>query len=146
MYLFTKIAPNNLKRYTTLYMKRDESTTIGELKELIVRFRDERGWKSEHSPKNLSMSIAIEAAELMEHFQWDTYRKEDKQAIADELADILSYCLNLADVMEIDVATTFRSKLERAAKKYPVELFNPERTSNDEYHKIKKAYRQGKEV
>lgn len=124
---------------------KDHETTIQDLKELIVKFRDERGWKVEHNPKNLSMSIAIEAAELMEHFQWDTYRKEDKQAVADELADVISYCLNLADAMNIDVATAFRDKLDRAKQKYPVELFNPERKSNDEYHKIKKAYRQGKE-
>jgi dCTP diphosphatase len=126
-------------------MKQDHETTVQELKELVAKFRDERGWKKEHSPKNLSMSIAIEAAELMEHFQWDTYNKGDKQAIADELADIISYCLNLADVMEIDVATTFRDKLDRAAKKYPLELFNPKRSgSAEEYHKIKKAYRGGK--
>jgi dCTP diphosphatase len=124
-------------------MKKDHETTVQELKELIVKFRDERGWKDEHTPKNLSMSIAIEAAELMEHFQWDTYRKEDKPAIADELADVIAYCFNLADAMDIDVATSFRSKLERAAKKYPVELFNPDSKNNDEYHKIKKAYRQG---
>lgn len=123
-------------------MKQDRETTVQELKDLIAKFRDERGWKSEHSPKNLSMSIAIEAAELMEHFQWDTYRKDDKQAVADELADILAYCLNLADIMDIDVATTFRDKLGRAAVKYPIDLFNPGRKSNDEYHKIKKAYRE----
>ena len=125
-------------------MKKDDQTTVQELKILVAKFRDERGWKTEHSPKNLAMSIAIEAAELMEHFQWTTYRKDDKQAVADELADVISYCLNLADAMDIDVSTAFRSKLERAAKKYPVELFNPERAGNDEYHKIKKAYRQGK--
>jgi dCTP diphosphatase len=126
-------------------MKKDHETTVQELKELVVKFRDERGWKKEHSPKNLSMSIAIEAAELMEHFQWDTYNKGDKQAIADELADILSYCLNLADTLDIDVATTFRDKLDRAAKKYPLELFNPKRSGNaEEYQNIKKAYRGGK--
>lgn len=127
-------------------MKQDRETTVQELKELVAKFRDERGWKAEHNPKNLSMSIAIEAAELMEHFQWDTYRKEDKQAIADELADILAYCFNLADTMDIDIATAFRDKLERAAKKYPLDMFNPDRTgSAEEYHKIKKAYRAGKQ-
>lgn len=125
-------------------MKRDDATTIAELKELIVAFRDERGWKDEHSPKNLSMSIAIEAAELMEHFQWDTYRRENKQEIADELADILSYCLNLADVLDIDVATTFRDKLKRAALKYPVEKFNRNNKNVEEYYEVKKAYREGK--
>lgn len=125
---------------------KDDKTTIEDLKQLIVQFRDERGWKKEHTPKNLSMSIAIEAAELMEHFQWTTYRQEDKQAVAHELADIIAYCLNLADAMDIDVATAFRSKLEKAKQKYPVELFNPARTGADEYHKIKKAYRKGKET
>ncbi len=123
---------------------KDDETTIDDLKKLIVAFRDERGWKEEHTPKNLSMSIAIEAAELMEHFQWTTYRKDDKQAVADELADIISYCLNLAYTMDIDIATTFRSKLDRARVKYPVELFNPDNKNNDAYHKIKKAYREGK--
>lgn len=122
----------------------DHETTIQELKDLVAAFRDERGWQEEHTPKNLSMSIAIEAAELMEHFQWDTYRKDDKQAVADELSDIISYCLNLADTMEIDVATAFRSKLNRAAKKFPVELFNPDSKNPEQYHKIKKAYREGK--
>ncbi|MGH7157616.1 MAG: nucleotide pyrophosphohydrolase [Candidatus Saccharimonadales bacterium] len=125
-------------------MKRDDGTTIQELKELISKFRDERGWKDEHSPKNLSMSIAIEAAELMEHFQWSTYRQEDKQAVADELADILAYCFNLADVMDIDIATSFRGKLDRARQKYPVETFNPDNKNVDAYYAAKKAYREGK--
>lgn len=125
-------------------MKRDHETTIAELKELIAKFRDERGWKDEHSPKNLSMSIAIEAAELMEHFQWDGYRRENKQEIADELADVLAYCLNLADVMDIDVATTFRDKLDRARQKFPVETFNPDNKNVDAYYAAKKAYRKGK--
>lgn len=125
-------------------MKKDHETTVQELKNLIAEFRDERGWKDEHSPKNLSMSIAIEAAELMEHFQWDTYRQENKQEIADELADVLSYCFNLADILDIDVATTFRDKLDRARKKYPVEKFNPNNKNVGAYYAAKKAYREGK--
>lgn len=125
-------------------MQKDDKTTIADLKGLIAKFRDERGWKDEHSPKNLSMSIAIEAAELMEHFQWDTYRRENKQEIADELADIFAYCLNMADVLDIDVATTFRDKLERAAIKYPVEKFSPGNKNTDLYFQTKKAYREGK--
>ncbi len=57
-------------------MKKDDQTTVQELKTLVAKFRDERGWKEEHNPKNLAMSIAIEAAELMEHFQWTTYQGE----------------------------------------------------------------------
>ncbi len=123
-------------------VKRDAETTIEELKQLVVAFRDERGWGKHHTPKNLAMSIAIEAAELMEVLQWDEYTKRNQEKIADELADVLIYCYNLADVTGIDIATAFKSKLERAKEKYPLELFNTEQDSPDEYDRIKKAYRQ----
>jgi NTP pyrophosphatase (non-canonical NTP hydrolase) len=122
----------------------DRDTTIQELKDLIKAFRDERGWTKHHTPKNLAVSIAIEAAELMEHFQWETYQKNDKQALANELADILMYCMDFATVMDIDVANAYRAKLEHAKKKYPVEVFNPDNDNVDEYFKVKKAYRQSK--
>lgn len=122
----------------------DDQTTIQELKDLVAAFGDERGWGKHYTPKNLAISIAIEAAELMEHFQWDNYRKEDKEAIAAELADVLSYCLNFAHRMDIDIATTFRAKLEAAKKKYPTETFNPENDGAEEYFRIKKAYREHK--
>lgn len=122
----------------------DATTTIQELKDLIVAFRDERGWQKHHTPKNLVMSIAIEAAELMEHFQWDGLSDADKQEVADELADVLSYCLSFADALDIDIATAFRNKLEKTRKKFPVELFNAERASAEDYKRIKQQYRQGK--
>ncbi|GAB4414903.1 MAG: nucleotide pyrophosphohydrolase [Anaerolineae bacterium] len=92
-------------------------------------FRDARNWRQFHSPKNLSMSIAIEAAELMEHFQWLTTDEATilaqtdpaaRQAIAEELADVLIYCLSLADVLEYDVAEIIFNKLAKNATKYPV--------------------------
>lgn len=126
--------------------KTDADTTLQELKSLVIQFRDERGWARHHTPKNLSMSIAIEAAELMEHFQWDLYPQKDKQKIADELADILAYCFNLAATLDIDVATAFRDKLERASKKFPVEKFNPNQDDPEEYARIKQAYRSGKRI
>ncbi len=125
-------------------MKSDAETTIKELKDLIVAFRDERGWQVHHKPKNLAMSIAIEAAELMEHFQWDDFSDNDKQEIAAELADVLAYCFNLADTLDIDIATAFRDKLKKSEKKFPVELFNPSRQSPEDYKRIKQAYRQKK--
>jgi dCTP diphosphatase len=126
-------------------MKRDPQTTIQELKDLIAKFSDERDWGRHHTPKNLAVSICIEAAELLEHFQWEEYQQDDKQKMADELADILMYAFNFANVMDIDVATAYRQKLERAEKKYPTELFNTERVGKDDFHAIKQRYRSGKE-
>lgn len=100
------------------------------IQQAVREFRDARQWRQFHSPKNLSMSIAIEAAELMEHFQWLTtieaaeLAQSDparRQAITEELADVLIYCLSLADVLECDVAEIIFDKLRKNAQKYPVE-------------------------
>jgi dCTP diphosphatase len=127
-------------------MGRDSDTTIQELKDLVVKFREERDWGKHHTPQNLAMSISIEAAELLEHFQWGDYSKkpEDLAEIADEMGDILAYLLNLSDRLGIDVATAYRDKLAKAAKKYPVELFNKDRDSTADYNRIKKTYRSKK--
>lgn len=119
----------------------DKETTVQDLKDLVIKFRDERNWAKHHSPKNLAMSIAIEAAELMEIFQWDEYTKREEKHIAEELADVLIYCFNFADTLNIDVATAFRAKLKAAAIKYPEEIFNKRTDSPDEYHRVKQAYR-----
>jgi dCTP diphosphatase len=123
----------------------DSTTTIQQLKDLVVTFREQRSWGTHHTPKNLAMSIAIEAAELMEHFQWDEYGQKDQAELADELADILIFCLNFAETVQIDVASSFRSKLARAEKKYPVELFNESSDDEADYIRIKKAYREKKD-
>ena len=122
----------------------DAHTTIQELKDLVIRFSEARNWGTHHTPKNLAMSIAIEAAELMEHFQWDEYSAHDKQEVADELGDILAYCFNLAARLDIDVASAYKAKLARAEQKYPVSLFNAQQDSPADYARIKKAYRAGK--
>lgn len=122
--------------------KGDAKTTIQELKNLVIKFETERGWKKHHNPKNLAASICIEAAELLEHFQWDEYRQEDQQAIADELADIIFNCLNFASVMDIDISSAFLSKFKRIEEKYPVKIFNPDNDNAADYFRIKKAYRQ----
>lgn len=128
----------------------DSNTNLQELKSLVAQFRDERGWRKHHQPKNLAMSVCIEAAELLEHFQWDELGEKDKAEIADELADVLINCVNFADVMDIDIAGTFINKLERAKKKYPVSIFSPERGggTSDDYITVKRAYRaqKGKSV
>jgi NTP pyrophosphatase (non-canonical NTP hydrolase) len=106
----------------------DQETTVAELREVISRFVDERDWNQFHSPKNLSMSLAIEAAELMEHFQWISTEASrsigadaDKLTeVADELSDIICYALAIANELEIDVSQALRSKMEKNAIKYPV--------------------------
>ncbi len=106
----------------------DTTTSIEALKQQVSRFVDARKWRPFHTPKNLSMSLAIEAAELMEHFQWLTPEEASaavwdpakRVAIGEELADVLCYALALAARMELDIATTVADKLEKNALKYPV--------------------------
>ncbi|MGI0134425.1 MAG: nucleotide pyrophosphohydrolase [Candidatus Micrarchaeaceae archaeon] len=121
----------------------DATTTIQTLKDELAAFRSERGWTG-LTPRSQAISIVLEAAELVEHFQWDEYDPERKDEIADELANVLTYCLGLANELGIDVAATYRDKLERARQKYPTHIFNPEHTgdkANAAYDHIKKAYR-----
>ena len=109
----------------------DQDTTVAALRELVASFVDQRDWHQFHSPKNLSMSLAIEAAELMEHFQWiDTEASrrvgeeaQKREAISDELADILCYALAMANELSIDVATALRDKMRKNEAKYPAPEF-----------------------
>lgn len=108
----------------------DTSTTIADLRQLVRHFVDERDWRQFHSPKNLSMSLAIEAAELMEHFQWigiaeSRYVKDDPAKLAlvrDEMADVLCYILALANELDLDLSAAIRDKMVKNAAKYPAEL------------------------
>jgi dCTP diphosphatase len=122
----------------------DSETRIQELKDLVAQFRDDRDWAKHHTPKNLAISIVLEASELLEHFQWDSYTVRDKREIVDELGDILIYCFNFADTMNIDIATAFRNKLAKAAKKYPIEIFSQGKDKPEDYRRVKKIYRQKK--
>lgn len=109
----------------------DSTTTIAELKQSMARFIAEREWEKFHDPKNLAASIAIEAAELMEHFQWlrsDELAnvKSDSaamQAVAEELADIACYVLSFANTMGIDLAESIENKMKKNASKYPAGEF-----------------------
>ena len=109
----------------------DADTSVETLREAMRAFVAERQWEKFHSPKNLAMSLAIEAAELMEHFQWlepsesrDIGAAPQKKAeVADELADVLCYALSLANALDIDVSSAVLDKLRRNAIKYPAELF-----------------------
>ncbi len=103
----------------------DSTATIDELKALVNQFVTDRSWESFHSPKNLSMSIAIEAAELMEHFQWTnpnspTHSLANDSPIAQELSDVLAYSLALANTLGIDLSRALESKMKRNELKYPI--------------------------
>ena len=90
-----------------------------ETMEKIMAFRDERGWKPHHTPENLAKSISIEAAELLECFQWN--HDFDQEHVCEELADVLIYCLQLLYVLEVDAKDIIFSKLAKNAVKYPVQ-------------------------
>ena len=105
----------------------DSSTTVAALRQLINEFVDQRAWHQFHAPKNLAMSLAIEAAELMEHFQWLTEQQSGelppaaKQQVAAELADVLIYTVRLADRLGVDLEPAVEAKIRVNAAKYPVE-------------------------
>jgi len=113
-------------------MTLNNDMTIIVLQKAVSDFRDARDWRQFHSPKNLSMSIAIEAAELMEHFQWLTTSEasslaeqnpEARQAIVEELADVLIYCFSLADILDCDIAEIMLDKLAKNNAKYPTDQY-----------------------
>tara|TARA_B100000809_G_C15099144_1_gene516207 strand:- start:1570 stop:1917 length:348 start_codon:yes stop_codon:yes gene_type:complete len=109
----------------------DNKTTIHELKLIVESFVDEREWKQFHSPKNLAMSLSIEAAELMEIFQWlsldqaqDVMKaNETRDNAIDEIADILIYALAFCNRNKIDITDAIKKKMEKNIRKYPVEKF-----------------------
>lgn len=101
----------------------DKKTSIADLKQLVQNFVEERNWNHHHTPKNLSMSIAIEAGELMEHFQWrssdEADLKIDRNEVENEIADVAAYLLSLCNVLDIDLSQAMTRKMELNAKKYP---------------------------
>lgn len=85
----------------------------------IIEFNKEREWDQFHSPENLAKSIVIEAGELLECFQWnDNY---DKEKVCEELADVVNYCIVMANRLQVDLETIVLDKLEKNRQKYPVE-------------------------
>jgi NTP pyrophosphatase (non-canonical NTP hydrolase) len=125
---FAQQMTNDERQMTTT---NDHNTTLAELRELVRQFVAARDWQQFHTPKNLSMSLAIEAAELMEHFQWLTPEqsraiagKPDRLAqVGEELADVVCYALALANELDLDVASTLRDKMVKNEHKYPADEF-----------------------
>src|SRR3990172_5908984 len=118
----------------------DATTTVAELRRLVADFVAERDWSQFHSPKNVSMALAIEAAELMEHFQWvttdDSRRLTDNPeklaAIGEEIADVVGYSFALANELDIDLSSAIRAKMVKNAVKYPVEEYRGRYGPEDE--------------
>ena len=110
--------------------------TIAELQTWVDRFSDERDWEKFHTPKNLAMSIAIEAAEIMELYQWrdgkePTVNVSVDSPVAEELADVLSYLLRMASVLKIDLAQALALKIKKNALKYPAPALRPIENMDD---------------
>lgn len=90
----------------------------------ILKFRDDRDWKQFHNPKDLAISILLEAAELLESFQWsgsDVSGEVKKDKIKEELADVLIYCVHMADACDLDLDQIVQDKLKKNNEKYPVD-------------------------
>lgn len=113
-------------------MHTDKNITISELKKQVRKFIDERDWHKYHTPKNLAMSISIESAELMEIFQWLTpeesmalkeHRGKKFEQVKEEIADIMAYCLSLANVLDIDITRAALDKFEKNRRKYPADKY-----------------------
>ncbi len=116
--------------------KKDELTN---LTNLVVKFRDARDWKQFHNPKDTSLSLVLEAAELMEHFQWknaeeiEAYLKTNKDDVAEELADVLYWVLLIGHDLNIDIPKAFKAKLKKNDEKYPVEKSKGRHSKYTEY-------------
>ena len=102
----------------------------------ILKFREDRDWKQFHNPKDLAISISLEAAELLEVFQWsgsDTSNENKQEKIKEELADVINYCVLMADVCGLDMDEIVQEKLKVNNAKYPVEKA---KGKSDKYNKL----------
>ncbi len=99
---------------------------LQDLVDRLVKFRDERDWEQFHTAKNLALSVSIEAAELLEHFQWTTedqeLSREKTDSISQEIADILIYILLLSEKLGIDPLKAAHAKIQKNEDKYPADM------------------------
>lgn len=100
---------------------------LEEIRQRVAGFAKERDWDQFHSPKNLAMALSVEAAELMEHFQWLSEAQSREldddtlAAVADEIADVQVYLVRIADSLGVDILSTVKTKMEKNAQKYPAD-------------------------
>jgi NTP pyrophosphatase (non-canonical NTP hydrolase) len=117
---------------------------IKDLTNKINHWVAERGWEPAQKPKDLAISLSLEAAEVLEHFQWKNERKvakhirENREELADELADVAIYLFKLADKAKIDLRSAVENKLIKASKKYPIHAV---KGSSKEYYRLKRQAR-----
>ena len=117
----------------------DASSSVAELRKLVADFVAQRDWSQFHAPKNISMALAIEAAELMEHFQWISPEASREiphdpatlAAVGEELSDVFGYTLAMANELGFDISTAFRAKMVKNAEKYPAEEFRGKYRKDD---------------
>ena len=98
----------------------------------VKKFNDDRDWDRFHTPENIAKSVAIEAGELLECFQWDN-ENFDKEAVCEEMADVFTYLINLADRLDVDLIEVTDRKVDKNALKYPVEKA---KGKNTKYNKL----------
>lgn len=128
----------------------DKQTTIQQLKEKVTNFRAERGW-THTDQKDVAISITLEAAEILEHFQWHKTETvisnpEWRHAVGEEIADVMFLLLELATELELDLADTFAKKIIKQEKKYPTKDFNPNLNEVEQmnaYYQVKAKTRGG---
>jgi dCTP diphosphatase len=100
---------------------------IAKLQKMVAHFRDERDWKQFHNPKDVAISLVLEAAEFMEHFQWksadevEKHLKDRKHEVEEEVADVFYWLLLIANDLDIDLEQVMNRKMAKNAKKYPIE-------------------------
>ena len=108
-------------------IQKEDQQSLSELQSMIRKFCDDRDWDQFHNPKDLSISLALEAAEVLEHFQWKNidemakHSVENKDAIAEELADVLYWVLLLSNKLGIDLISAFEGKMKKNERKYPID-------------------------
>ena len=107
----------------------DNSTTINDLRDIVRQFVSERNWERYHTPKNLSMALSVEVAELQEHFQWWTDPEiadrlkdpDERRLVGEEIADVCAYLLSLVNELGFDLSTLLSEKMQKNRTKYPAE-------------------------
>lgn len=113
-----------MNREELVYGEKNEESNLKKLTQAVVDFRNERGWEKFHTPKDLAISLSLEASELLENFQWKDSEEsiqKNYDNIVDELADVMIYSLMLAEKIDIDPEEAIWNKLEKNKEKYPVD-------------------------